>query len=31
MLYNKNSQPIAAAVRALEGKDWIIELENNEE
>jgi len=29
--YNINSQPIVAAAGALEGKDWIIELEDNKE
>jgi len=29
LLYDKNSQPIAAVVGVLEGKDWIVELEDN--
>jgi hypothetical protein len=28
--YDKDSQPIAAAVGVLEGKDWIVELEDKE-
>ena len=28
MLYNKNSQPIAAAAGALEGEDQIVELKD---
>jgi len=31
LLYDKNSQPIAAAAGALEGKDRIVELEDNKE
>ena len=31
MLYNINSQPIVAVAGVLEGKDWIVELEDDKE